>query len=94
MVGGIGDLMTRVHIDQFSVGLDELKPKSQRNPVRVLRMLYASGRFSVFEATASPAIAKTMDWLYDNGYFKTDNSCGYPWTKVVKTPKGESLIAK
>jgi len=81
-----------VFIDRFSVGIDELSARSQRNPVRVLRMLHRAGRFSVFEATANETIANTVQWLFDNGYFTTDNSSRFPWSKVVVTAKGKSLI--
>lgn len=81
-----------VFIDSFSVGLDEINRKSQRNPVRVLRLIYRAGKFSIFEATANEVIANTLGWLQGGGYFELDNSCGYPWFKVIETEKGREMI--
>jgi hypothetical protein len=76
------------HICVMGVGLDEMKLKKQKDPVAVARVLHEQGRFSVFEATANPTIASTMDWLANNGWLDLDNSPGFPWTKVKLTEKG------
>jgi len=46
-------------IDSFSVGLDEI-PRRQLTVERVLEVLAKKGRFSTFEASAHPAIARLM----------------------------------
>jgi len=76
----------------FSAGLDEMKRSHQRDPVMVLRALDRCRRFSVFEATATPAIAHTMTYLCKAGLIETDHSVGYPWTAVTLTEKGRSLM--
>jgi hypothetical protein len=88
-----------IYIDRFSAGLDDLTRKQQADPVAVLRVLKATGRFSVFEATDNDIIARTMTRLVHKGYqgygrlIEIDNSCGYPWTKVKLTEAGERLLA-
>lgn len=82
------------HVCSFSVGLDDLSRKAQADHAVVLNLLRLKGRFSVFEASANPTIAATMTHLCRHR-LTTDNSCGYPWTKVVAidgeplAPKGE-----
>lgn len=46
-------------IDSFSAGLDEI-PRSKLTKDRVLQVLNRTGRFSVFEASAYPKIARLM----------------------------------
>lgn len=99
--------MTAAIICSFSAGLDDLKTHERTDPVAVLRVLHLAGRFSVFEATANDAIARTMTRLCHKGcsivrdgvrtdygrLIETDNSCGYPWTKVKLTEAGLRLLA-
>lgn len=94
-------------ICSFSSGLDELTRKQQKDPVAVLRVLNACGRFSVFEATANQTIATMMSRLCHQGFsivrngvrtdygrlIETDNTTPYPWTKVKLTEGGERLLA-
>lgn len=82
----------RWHIDCFSVGLDELPLRKQRNPRDVARILAKAGEFSNFEATANQTIAKTMDWLSESGWFVFEPQ-GYPWTKVTLTDAGREALA-
>lgn len=91
----------------LSSGLDDLPRARQRDVAVVLRVLKARGRFSVFEATANDTIARTMTNLCHKGILivskdgtqkfgkliETDNSCGYPWTKVRLTEDGERFLA-
>jgi len=83
----------------FSTGLDDMKRKDQRDHLKVLRVMAAAGRFSVFEATANPTIARTVTYLYhrsraDGGpLLKHDDSMGYPRTKVVLTEAGKAEIS-
>lgn len=100
--------MSRIFICSFSSGLDDLPRKQQGDVVAVLRALKASGRFSVFEATANQTIARMMTRLTHKGctlvdpdgtrreygkLIETDNTCGFPWTKVKLTAAGERLLA-
>jgi hypothetical protein len=92
----------------FSSGLDDLPRKQQSDVAAVLRVLKEARRFSVFEATANQTIATMMTRLCNKGLtlvspdgtrtiygklIETDNSCGYPWTKVKLTTDGERFLA-
>jgi hypothetical protein len=58
-------------IDAWSVGLDEI-PRKEITP-EILSILQREGRFSSFEASANPAIARAMTALLDrkNGLLET-----------------------
>lgn len=98
---------TSIIVCSFSSGLDELTRHQQGDVVAVLKTLKARGRFSSFEATANQKIATLMTRLCHKGFsvvrngvrtdygrlIETDNSCGYPWTKVTLTEGGERLLA-
>ena len=88
----------------FTDGLEDMRRADQSNPVMVMRILVASGRFSVFEATANDTIARMMTRLYHKTLIyrgkkypgpllKMDHSMGYPWTKVVITESGKALLS-
>lgn len=85
--------MTLVHVCQFSAGLDELTRREQRVPALVLRRLATMTRFSVFEASDNPVIARTMTLLCQEGFIRTDHSTPYPWVEFVLTDKGRELLA-
>lgn len=82
-------------IDNFSSAIGEMKRKDQRNPLKVLRVLLAHPKFSVFEATDNRTIAKTLDGLQDQGLIEhiDRETMGYPWTKVRVTDKGHAALA-
>ena len=85
--------MSRVHIDSFSVGIDELKKKDQANHLVVLKMITDAGRFSCFEASDNPTIARTMTRLCSGPLMETDiQTCGYPWTLVKLTDEGRKAL--
>jgi hypothetical protein len=81
-----------IFICGFSSGLDDMPRKDQRDIAKVLRVLERRGRFSVFEATANQTIATTMTKLSHSDLIETDNSCGYPWTKVKLTDAGKRYL--
>jgi hypothetical protein len=60
------------YLDVFSVGLDEI-PRKQIATERILSILHREGRFSTFEASANPAIARAMTAVLDkkNGLIQT-----------------------
>jgi hypothetical protein len=66
--------------------------KDQRDMRKVASVLAKAGRFSVFEATDNPVIAKTMDKLQASGWFEFDNGPGFPWTKVTLTEAGKTAL--
>lgn len=82
----------RTWIDTFSAGLDELPRRKQRSVAEVLKVLYATGEYSIFEATANKDIARTMDEIVARKLITTDNSYGYPWTRCKLTAAGLELI--
>jgi hypothetical protein len=52
------------YLDVFSVGLDEI-PRKQITTERILTILQREGRFSSFEASDNPAIARAMTAVLD-----------------------------
>lgn len=83
-----------VIVCSFDIGLAELPERKQRNPWHVARHLARAGRFSVFDATGSETVARTMDWLWDSGWFTWDNSCGFPWTRCALTDVGRAALGR
>ncbi len=74
--------------------LDGLNAVKQGQPIEVLRAMVAAGRFSVWDATRSHRLAKTITRLYEWGILERgkDTDLGFPWTKVVLTPAGQAAI--
>jgi hypothetical protein len=103
---GRGEVGMRVIICSFSSGLDELKVREQADPVKVLRILALTGRYSVFEATANMTIARMMTRMHHKGctrigldgvkreYGLLIKSTGgdYPWTTIELTEGGKRLL--
>lgn len=95
------------HIDRLSAGLDDLTRKQQADHVAVLRVLQKTGRFSEFEASDNPSIARTMTRLMHKGcttvnadgskkaYGRLLKSTGgnYPWTTCELTDAGRDCLA-
>jgi hypothetical protein len=75
----------------LSAGLDDMKRKDQRDPIKVLRVLSQIKRFSVFEATDNAVIARTMTKLFDWGLAASVGGA-FPWTNVEVTPKGLTAL--
>lgn len=75
----------------FSAGLDELTREQASNDATVLAVIDRVGKFSVFEATANPVIAKTMTRLFETGMVE-DVGGAYPWTHAKLTAKGRAVI--
>lgn len=82
--------MSFVHLCSFSVGIDELPQRKQRDAAEVLKILAQTKRFSVFEATANNVIAKTMTRMQGH-YFKVVGG-GYPWCEIELTEAGKKLL--
>lgn len=81
-----------VHICSFSTGIDEMRRADQRDPAKVLAVLKTNPRFSTFEASANPGIARTMTLLFERGLVK-DVGGNFPWTDVEILPAGEKVLA-
>lgn len=80
----------------FTSSIDDMKRADQKSIGKVLAVMNAMKhkRFSAFEASDNPSIARTMTQICHGGYIVTDHSCGYPWTKFTLTQKGLDAIAK
>lgn len=76
-------------IDSFTA-LPELTRKQQRDHVLVLRALSGTDRFSVFDATETQEIARTMTAIESKGWIKTNTSIGYPWVAFEITDVGRA----
>src|ERR1041384_568029 len=79
-----------IHLCSFTVGIDELPQRKQRNITDVLKILNETKRFSVFEATANPIIARTMDRMQGR-YFKVVGGA-YPWINIELTDLGREAL--
>lgn len=83
--------MSTMMVDRFSAGLDELSKKDQGSVGAVMKALSKMTRFSVFEATDSDRIAKTMDKIVQRGYIERTGGA-YPWTTFKITEAGQKII--
>lgn len=83
--------MSRMFIDSFLGGLDEMKRKDQRDEVAVMRKLATMKRFSIFEVTANDTIANMMTDIVKRGLIETTGG-QYPWTTFKITEAGQRLI--
>lgn len=98
----------KVHIDRFSVGLDDLTRKQQADHIQVLKVLNRTGRFSCFEASENQVIANTMTRLLNkacttvnpdgkklyHGLLLKTTGGAYPWTTCELTEAGKRLIGE
>ena len=88
-------MSSHVHICVLSTELDDLPRRKQASLFAVARVLAKTGRFSNFEATANPVIARTMDKVIESGWFDLDREVqGFPWTVVKLTDKGRKALAR
>ena len=83
--------MDTFHICVTSIDLDELPLRGQKSSWSVGRMLADHGRFSVFDATSTEALARTMGRIWLSGWFVFEPQ-GYPWIKVTITDKGRKAL--
>ena len=81
-------------VDSFCNGLDEIPYAKQGDIPTVLRKLdEIGGRFSVFEATATPRIAFAMTAVEKRGLVeRVEPEPGYPWIQVRLTERGRALL--
>lgn len=79
--------MRGIHICCFTSGLEDLSRKEQADLSVVLRFMRDHKRFSCFEASANPVIARTMTRICQEGFIR-DIGGEYPWTNYELTDKG------
>jgi hypothetical protein len=82
------------HICFSGIGLEELPKKQQKDMYEVARRIAKEGRFSVFDATATRALARTMDRIGREGWFTNHPLGGFPWVGVTLTDKGREALEK
>lgn len=83
----------RIFICSFSGAIGDMKPNDQKDSRKVLAVLDKSPRFSCFEASERPAIAKTLDYLKDSGFVEYPKpQPGFPWSRAVITDKGRAFM--
>lgn len=80
-----------VFLCSFSAGLDDLPRNKRGNRKAILSILKESKRFSVFEATFSPKLAKTLDALFREGLL-IQNGGDYPWVEIELSPEALALV--
>lgn len=76
-----------VLVDSFAVGLDNLPKKQQKSIYDVMVILSRHDRFSVFEASASKEIAKTLTEIIDKKLILITGG-EYPWHEYLITDLG------
>ncbi len=82
-----------MHISLHDLGLMDEPKRLQRDPIHVGKVIAKAGRYSAFDATATPELAKTMDFIVREGWFKSDvESSVYPWVAVTLTDKGKEAL--
>jgi predicted transcriptional regulator len=70
----------------FSGSVAELKPREQRNEMKVLAALKNDPMVSTWDM-GEHGLWKTIKELEDCGFVKSEN-CDYPWCKYSVTDKG------
>lgn len=77
----------------FSGGIAEMPARDQADPQRVLQVLHRCPRFSAFDATERPAIARSLDSLKHQGLLVYPQpQPGYPWCFVELTAAGLAAL--
>lgn len=84
--------MRRTFIDRFT-SLDHLSKKAQADDREVLRVLHDAGRFSVWDASENPVIARTVTRLFrlkmiEDVLDDKGQKSPYPWHVVRLTEAG------
>ena len=77
----------------FAGAIGDMKPRDQRDPMKVLSVLDKEPSFSVFDATERKAIANSLDYLKQEGLIEYPlPQPGYPWSKVRVTKSGKKAL--
>jgi hypothetical protein len=80
------------HVCQFTT-LDDVRRKDEGDARLVLAALSHVGEFSVFDATRTAKMARTMDFICASGWIKR-TPLGYPWVKCELTDAGQAALAE
>lgn len=84
--------MSITHISFHDIGLSDLPTAKQKDLRHVARLVAEAGCYSVFDATATKALAKTMDAIDRKEWFSYDTKTPYPWVKVTLTDAGRKAL--
>lgn len=83
----------KVFICSFTGAIGDMKPRDQRDPMKVLAVLEKNPSFSVFDATERPAIASSLDYLKQQGLIEYPlPQPAFPWNEVVVTESGKKAL--
>ena len=80
------------HVCSFT-SLDDLKAKHEVDAVTVLAALSHVKAYSVFDATRTQRLARTMDRIGNAGWIRTTGGA-YPWIEFEITDAGRAVLAK
>lgn len=69
------------HVDSFSA-VELSKDDAKSNYAIFRAAALKAGRFSTFEASENQRVAGLYTMLCRDPEIETDQSCGYPWTRV------------
>ena len=84
-----------IRICSFDIGLPDLPKRLQRDTNHVASLVAKAGRFSAFDATATPDLCKTMDRIERLGWFECDReSSPYPWITAILTEAGRAALRR
>lgn len=84
---------SRIFVCGFSGAIGDMKRKDQRDRLKVLAVLKASPRFSVWDASDNKGIANTMTDLKDDGLIDyPEPQPGFPWSLARVTEAGMKLL--
>ena len=79
----------KAHIDCFDTPLADLRGAAARDPIVVFdTIMQQGGRFSTFDVNGP--LAKSITFLFQNGYLKDDGKEGYPYIRCLVTELGQA----
>ena len=83
----------RAIVCSFAGGIGRMKAFDQRDPLKVLQVLAADPKFSVFDATERKSIARSLTVLKQRGLIDyPEPQPGFPWSKARVTEAGLALL--
>ena len=80
-----------IHVDCFT-SLHELKNKGQGDTIKVLKVLHKIKRYSIWDATENPTIARTLDRICRANLITVGADSAFPWLECVLTVRGLKMI--
>lgn len=85
--------MTITFIDTFASRISEMSGRDKGDPMKVLAVIEQNPVVSIFEATESVPIAKSMDYLVQKKFIqRTNPDMQYPWMRYELTKRGKSRM--